>query len=75
MWSLTHFKAQQKVLINGCDTCFDDILDKMNELQEHQKIMICKLLMVNLCCAIRRCMRKVLFSDLKFITMHGSAEQ
>ena len=45
MWTLTHFKAQQKVLINGCDTCFDDILDKMNELQEHQKIMICKLLM------------------------------
>ena len=41
----------------------------MNELQEPQKIIICKLLMVNPCCAIRRCRRKVLFSDLKFINM------
>lgn len=49
--------------------------DKMNELQEPQKIIICKLLMVNSCCAIRRCRRKVLFSHLKFINMHGSAQQ
>ena len=40
-----------KVLINGCDTCFDDILDKMKELQELQKIMICDLLLVNSACA------------------------
>ena len=40
-----------KVLINGCDTCFDNILDKMKELQELQKIMICDLLLVNSACA------------------------
>ena len=40
-----------KVLINGCDTCFDDTLDKMKELQELQKIMIYDLLPVNSACA------------------------
>ena len=70
MWSLTHFKAQQKVLINGCDTCFDDILEtKWMTYRNLRKSIICKLLMVNPCCAIRRCRRKVLFSDLKFINM------
>ena len=38
-------------MINGCDTCFDDILDKMKELQELQEIMICDLLLVNSACA------------------------
>ena len=27
-------------------TCFDDILDKIKELQKPQKIMICQLLLV-----------------------------
>ena len=27
MWFLTHFKAQQNVLTNGCETCFHDILE------------------------------------------------
>ena len=37
MWSLMHFnsnKAQLEILINGCDTPVDDMLDKMKELQE-----------------------------------------
>ena len=38
MWSLMHFnsiKAQLEILnFDQCDTCVDDILDKMMELQE-----------------------------------------
>ena len=45
-------------LISGCDiTCFDDILEKMKELQEPQKIS--KLVLVNPACANSR--RKVSF--------------
>ena len=49
LWPIILIKPNWKfkVLINGCDTCFDDILDKMKELQELQKIMIYDLLLVN----------------------------
>ena len=35
-----------KILINGCYTGLDNIPDKRKELQEPQKVMICKLLQV-----------------------------
>ena len=36
-----------KVSMNGCDiACFDDILDKMKELQEPQKSMINEVVMI-----------------------------
>ena len=41
---------------------FYRILDKMKELPESQKIMICKLLLVNPACAVRHSRMKALFS-------------
>ena len=72
MWSLmyeTH-NWKFKVMINGCDnTCFDNILDKMKEFQEPEKIIICKLLLMNPACAIRRSSKKALFSGFKVKNM------
>ena len=49
-------------LIKTGTLTFYRILDKMKELPEPQKIMICKLLLVNPACAVRHSRKKVLFS-------------
>ena len=64
------FKDQQKVLTNGCETCFHDILEtKWMSYRNLRRSLSANSLWWILAVQIRRCRRKVLFSDLKFINM------